>query len=170
MDKGVWQATFHGVEKELQTTCETAQRKHHHLKGCQKKSPYSTAFLKQQPNLHQQPLFDALRGTLPGEGNGNPLQYSCPENPMDRGAWWATTALGRKESDMTEHARARAHTVHDFPLSSVDHEGGSLPMTASRNGQGLPCHNSIAGLCSACHSSCLFCFSGVPTAWPLLLL
>ena len=24
-----------------------------------------------------------------GEGNGNLLQYSCPENPMDRGAWWA---------------------------------------------------------------------------------
>ena len=27
---------------------------------------------------------------IPGEGNGNPLQYSCLENPMDRGAWWAT--------------------------------------------------------------------------------
>ena len=26
----------------------------------------------------------------PGEGNGNPLQYSCLENPMDGGAWWAT--------------------------------------------------------------------------------
>ena len=26
----------------------------------------------------------------PGRGNGNPLQYSCLENPMDRGAWWAT--------------------------------------------------------------------------------
>ena len=26
----------------------------------------------------------------PGEGHGNPLQYSCPEHPMDRGAWWAT--------------------------------------------------------------------------------
>ena len=26
----------------------------------------------------------------PGEGNDNPLQYSCLENPMDRGAWWAT--------------------------------------------------------------------------------
>ena len=25
----------------------------------------------------------------PGEGNGNPAQYSCLENPMDRGAWWA---------------------------------------------------------------------------------
>ena len=29
-------------------------------------------------------------GKSPGEGNGNPLQYSCLENPMDRGAWWAT--------------------------------------------------------------------------------
>jgi len=29
-------------------------------------------------------------GRSSGEGNGNPLQYSCLENPMDRGAWWAT--------------------------------------------------------------------------------
>ena len=29
-------------------------------------------------------------GRSPGEGNGNPLWYSCLENPMDRGAWWAT--------------------------------------------------------------------------------
>ena len=29
-------------------------------------------------------------GRSPGEGNGNPLQYSCLENPIDRGAWWAT--------------------------------------------------------------------------------
>ena len=29
-------------------------------------------------------------GRSPGEGNGNPLQYSCLENPMDREAWWAT--------------------------------------------------------------------------------
>ena len=29
-------------------------------------------------------------GRSPGEGNGNPLQYSCMENPMDGGAWWAT--------------------------------------------------------------------------------
>ena len=31
-----------------------------------------------------------LWGRYPGEGNGNPLQYSCLENPMDRGAWLAT--------------------------------------------------------------------------------
>ena len=29
-------------------------------------------------------------GRTPGEGNGNPFQYSCLENPMDRRAWWAT--------------------------------------------------------------------------------
>ena len=29
-------------------------------------------------------------GRSPGEGNGNPLQYSCLENPMEGGAWWAT--------------------------------------------------------------------------------
>ena len=29
-------------------------------------------------------------GRFSGAGNGNPLQYSCLENPMDRGAWWAT--------------------------------------------------------------------------------
>ena len=29
-------------------------------------------------------------GRSPGKGHGNPLQYSCLENPMDKGAWWAT--------------------------------------------------------------------------------
>ena len=29
-------------------------------------------------------------GRFPGEGNGNPLQYSCMDNPMDSRAWWAT--------------------------------------------------------------------------------
>ena len=36
-----------------------------------------------------------------GEGNGNPLQYSCLENPRDIGAWWAAV-YGVAESDMTE--------------------------------------------------------------------
>ena len=29
-------------------------------------------------------------GRSPGDGDGHPIQYSCLENPMDRGAWWAT--------------------------------------------------------------------------------
>ena len=41
-------------------------------------------------------------GRSPGEGNGNPLQYSCLENPMDRGAWWATSPWGHRELDTTE--------------------------------------------------------------------
>ena len=40
-------------------------------------------------------------GRYPGMGNGNPLQYSCLENSMDRGAWWALVLKGHKESDMT---------------------------------------------------------------------
>ena len=41
-------------------------------------------------------------GRSPGEGNGNPLQYSCLGNPMDRGACWATVHGGLKGSDTTE--------------------------------------------------------------------
>ena len=40
-------------------------------------------------------------GRSPGVGNGNPLQYSCLENSMDRGAWWMTVHGVPKESDVT---------------------------------------------------------------------
>ena len=40
-------------------------------------------------------------GRSPGGGHGNPLQYSCLENPMDRGAWRAIVHGVTKESDMT---------------------------------------------------------------------
>ena len=40
-------------------------------------------------------------GRSPGKGNGNTLQYSCLENPMDRGVWWAEVHGVAKELDMT---------------------------------------------------------------------
>ena len=40
-------------------------------------------------------------GKIPGGGNGNPLQYSCLGNPIDRRAWWATVRGVTKKSDMT---------------------------------------------------------------------
>ena len=42
-------------------------------------------------------------GRYTGGGHGNPLQHSCSENPMDRGAWWPMySPWGFKESDTTE--------------------------------------------------------------------
>ena len=41
-------------------------------------------------------------GSFPGGGHDNPLQYSCLENPMDRGAWLGCSPWGCKESDTTK--------------------------------------------------------------------
>ena len=53
----------------------------------------------------------SLGRELPGEGKGNPLQYSCLENTMDGGAW---CPWGRKESDTTE----RLHFDFDGPMEA----------------------------------------------------
>ena len=46
-------------------------------------------------------------GRFPGEGNGNPFQYSCLEKPVDRGAWWARVHGASKELGTTS---AHAHS------------------------------------------------------------
>ena len=50
--------------------------------------------------MHDRASIPGL-GRFPGEGNGNPPQYFCLENPMDRGTWQATAQGVAKESDMT---------------------------------------------------------------------
>ena len=60
-----------------------------------------------QSRRHQ---YDPGLGRSPGVGNSNPLQYSCLENPMDRGAWWATLH-GVAESDSMEGLSTHMHTL-----------------------------------------------------------
>ena len=63
------------------------------LVGC---SPWGSEELDMTERLHFHFSLSCI-----GEGNGNPLQCSCLENPRDRGAWWAAV-YGVAQSDMTE--------------------------------------------------------------------
>ena len=93
MDRGAWQATIHGVTRSQTRLSEF----HFHVSlgfsGASdgKESACSVKKLGSIPGS----------GRSPGEGNGNPLQYSCLGNPMDGGAWWATVHRVA-ELDMTE--------------------------------------------------------------------
>ena len=53
--------------------------------------------LKRLPPVRETSVQSLGWEDSPGEGNGNPLQYSCLENPMDRGAWWATVCGVRQD-------------------------------------------------------------------------
>ena len=68
------------------------------------------AQLVKNPPAHAGDTKDAgslpVSGRSPGEGNGDPLRYSCLGNPMDRGAWWATTVHGVTKSQ----TRLSGHT------------------------------------------------------------
>ena len=57
--------------------------------------------VKDLPAMQVNPGSVPGSGRSPGEENGNPLQYSCLENSMDRGVWWATVHRVTK-TDMTE--------------------------------------------------------------------
>ena len=82
MDRGAWRATVHGVtESQTQlkrlSTCRIFQG---FPGGSYGKQSACNADLGSIPRL----------GRYPGKGNGNPIQYFCLENPMDREAWQAT--------------------------------------------------------------------------------
>ena len=75
------------------------------------------AFLKTQ--------LTRLDDHFPREGNGNPFQYSCLENSMDRRAWRATS----KETDGTEHHDPRRSPMTDYKFikpSCIEHEAHDL--------------------------------------------
>ena len=81
-------------------------------------------------------------GRSPGEGNGNPLQCSCLENPMDGGAWWATVH-GVAKSAMTQQPGKRGLGL---PLAHGDLRGrGSSADRASMPGPGPPEPRRLSG-------------------------
>ena len=59
-------------------------------------------------------LISGLRS--PGEGNGNPLQYTCLKNSVDRGTWWATVHGVAKKSDVTERIHFLSFLLSLSPL------------------------------------------------------
>jgi len=92
--------------------------------------------------------FDTRSGRSPG-GNGNSLQYSCLENPMDRGAWRATVH-GVTESDMTEAAEhAHVHARTQEPCAS----SLRLNPDAVTTNFGVSGHSVLE--------------TGMPSSWPL---
>ena len=53
-------------------------------------------------------------GRFPGEGNGTPLQYSCLENPMDRGAWWVTVhGVAKSRTRLSDFTFTFIHYITD---------------------------------------------------------
>ena len=53
-------------------------------------------------------------GRYPGEGNGNPFQYSCLEYPMDRGAWWAAVhGVAKSQIRLSTHALVDVSSPED---------------------------------------------------------
>ena len=53
-------------------------------------------------------------GRSPGEGNGNPLQYFCLGNPMDRGAWQATMGSQRVRHDLATKEQQHIHVLEYY--------------------------------------------------------
>ena len=64
--------------------------------------------------------FNPWVGNIPGEGSGNPLQYSCLENPMNRRSWWATVhGVTKTQTQLgnSAHMHACIHTHTGILLS-----------------------------------------------------
>ena len=88
-DRGAWWAAVYGVAQS-QTCMELLS--------------------SSSNSLWKQLIFKDGLFTFDGEGNGNPLQYSCLENSMDRGALWATVH-GAAKSQTRLSTHTRTHTV-----------------------------------------------------------
>ena len=74
-------------------------------------------------------------GRSPGGGNGNPLQYSCLGNPMDRGAWRSEVHGVSKESDTTERLNNNSQPLAEYVFSPTPKATGLLPSHSALEGE-----------------------------------
>ena len=81
-------------------------------------------------------------GRSPGEGNGNPLQYSCLENPMDRRAWWATVHRVAK-SQLSDFTFTFITWFSSVQFSSVTQLCPTLCDPMNHSTPGLPAHHQL---------------------------
>ena len=99
-------------------------------------------------------------GRSPGEGNGNPLQYSCLENPMDRGAWWAivhgVTKSQTRLSDFTFTFSTCSKQALGLLLVAL---WGLLIVVASHCGGFSPAAQGFWPMCSIVMACVLSCFA-----------
>ena len=119
-------------------------------------------FASNAGNVRDMNLIPGL-GRFPGEGHGNPLQYSCLENPLDRGAWWAT--VHRIAKSWTWPKWLSTHTQMD-PFSLVAQSCVTLWPRGLQHTR-LPCPSPTPRACSNSHPSSWWChptisFSVVP--------
>ena len=76
--------------------------------------------VKNLPSMQktQETQVESLSRRSPGGGNGNPLQFSCLENPMERGTWLAAEQKVCKKSDATEQISTCTHTQYSIIIST----------------------------------------------------
>ena len=75
-------------------------------------------------------------GRSPGEGNSNPLQYSCLENPMARGAWQATVHGVAKRKTQLNDSHTHTHTHTELYAGSWTRAFSTPIVTRSNGGDG----------------------------------
>ena len=92
-------------------------------------------------------------GRFPGEGNGNPFQYSCLEKPMDRGAWCRLLSMGSQRVRHDWATSLRWFTL-DFWLQ-LDSTSAWIPMPTPRKQNGIDTPTNI----DECHILLLLCLN-----------
>ena len=72
-------------------------------------------------------------GRSAGEGNGNPLQYSCLGNPVDRETWWATVYKVVRESDTNGHIHTEACLWSSLKCTKFQNKNSKLGHTKQKS-------------------------------------